>query len=176
MPVGENKYDVFALIENYNKNIYFPKVSYTLKGYTPNADLLLSASGTTKLEQNSKGVIYIPNISSKQYPKVLDISLDNVSAFYGDETEVQKYIKTGAWATRRLTGDTLQVAAKISNTGTKPLSNFDVYALLYDDTRTVYATGRTFVATLGGREESAVVFTWGNIISPANADFIVVER
>jgi hypothetical protein len=138
--------------------------------------LLLSATGSTKLLQNSKGLIYIANINSKQFPKVIDIKLSEALAFSQKETQIQKYVRTGAWASQRTLGNNLQVVAKISNTNVNSLGEMDVYALLYDDTKTVYATGKTYVSGLSGREESAIVFTWGEIKSPTNVDFIIVER
>jgi nitric oxide reductase large subunit len=68
------------------------------------------------------------------------------------------------------------VVVKVENSSVKEFSDIDVYAMLYDDTNTVYAVGKTVLSNIKGRESTAAVFTWGDIASPANADFIVTQH
>jgi hypothetical protein len=53
-------------------------------------------------------------------------------------------------------------------------NNVSIYALLYDDTRTVYAVGKTRVKSLKGREKTAIAYTWGNLPKPTNVEFVLV--
>jgi hypothetical protein len=63
---------------------------------------------------------------------------------------------------------------EIKNPNNQEVRNLDVYAMLYDDTRTVYAVSKTKIFSIKGREKTAVAFTWGDILTPANVEFVVV--
>ncbi len=176
LKVSENKYNIFALLENYNKDVYFPLIPYSISGYNASGTLLLTASGTTNIFQSTQGVIFIPNVSMKQTPRIIDLNLGDYKGFKSVENEVKTNVQTGAWKNQRISGNNLQVVAELKNTGIKGVSAIEVYAMLYDDTKTVYAVGKTFVSSLAGRTNSAVVFTWGNIKDPTKIDFIISEK
>jgi hypothetical protein len=170
-------YNIFALLENSNNNVMFPKIPYTVKAYNTQGDLLLTASGTTSILSSSRSAVYLPKISMKQPPAVVDIDLDPTHvAVRQEDFALQQSVKTSAWTAQRGANNTLQVVVKVENSSVKEFSDIDVYAMLYDDTNTVYAVGKTVLSNIKGRESTAAVFTWGDIASPANADFIVTQH
>lgn len=170
-------YNLFALLENSNTSVYFPKVPYTIKAYNKTGDLLVSASGTTSVLSANRSAIYIPKLQMKQPPSIVDVDIDPAHiALRQTDFALQQSVKTAAWTAQRGANNTLQVVVKVDNASVNEFSDIDIYAMLYDDTRTVYAVGKTTLANIKGRESTAAVFTWGNLPSPANADFIVTRH
>lgn len=177
MAADVDTYNLFALLENSNNSVFFPKVPYAIKAYNKDGDLLVSASGSTSVLSANRSAIYIPKLQMKQQPSIVDVDID--PAYIGlrqTDFSLQESVKTSAWTAQRGANNTLQVVVKMENKSVNEFSDIDVYALLYDDTRTVYAVGKTTLATIKGRESTAAVFTWGNLASPANADFIVTTH
>ncbi len=175
LKVSEGVYDVFALLENYNTEINFPNVPYDVNFYSEEGKLLGSATGSLALLPQSKNAIYLPSLQLGQEPKTIDLSLQphKALAFYNVEN-IPKNVSVENWQAQRGANNSLQVVGEIKNPNNKTVRNIIVYALLYDDTKTVYAVSRTKVASLAGREKSAVTFTWGDILTPTNVDFVVV--
>lgn len=174
VPVDVNTYNVFALLENANTNVYFPKIPYTVKAHNKEGNLLVTASGTTALLSANKSLLYIPKLFMKQAPAIVDVDLDpSYIGLKQTDFKLQQSIKTSAWTAQRGANNTLQVVVKVENKSVNEFSDIEIYALLYDDTKTVYAVGKTVLSSIKGRESTAAVFTWGNLPAPANADFIV---
>lgn len=175
MKVSENVYDIFALVENYNTNINFPNVPYEISFYSVEGKLLGTASGSLALLPQTKAAIYLPSLNLAQEPKTIDLTLKPHKAlsFY-DLESLPKNISVDSWQAQRGANNSLQVVGEIKNPNNQEVKNIDVYALLYDDTRTVYAVSQTKVFSIKGRENTAVAFTWGDIITPTNIEFVVV--
>ncbi len=173
LKVNENKYDIFALVENFNPNISFPKVPYNASVYNSEGILLLSASGTLSVNPSSQAVVYIPNVEIKQEPKIVDFQMSKHNAILQIDSNPNR-INVSTWTSQKGVGDTLQVIGELVNPFTASANNVSIYALLYDDTRTVYAVGKTKIKTLKGREKTAIAYTWGNIPKPTNVEFIFV--
>jgi hypothetical protein len=175
MKVDEGRYDIFALLENFNTNVTFPKVPYEVKFYSAEGKLLGAASGTLQVFPQSKAAIYLPNLRMNQDPKTIDLSLQphRALAFYNTDS-LPKQVSVENWQAQRGANNSLQVIGELKNPYNQEVKNMTVYAMLYDDTRTVYAVSKTEVPSVLGRQKTAVTFTWGNVITPTNADFIVV--
>ena len=62
----------------------------------------------------------------------------------------------------------------LKNPNNEGYRNIDVFAMLYDETKTVYAVSKTNVVSLGGRQTVGVSFSWGDLQSPRNVEFVVV--
>ena len=175
LKVSDSVYDIFALVENYNTEVSFPLVPYNLNFYSSEGKLLGTASGTLSLLPQTKAAIYLPSLQLTQEPKTVDLSLQphKALAFY-DLESIPKNVSVENWQAQRGANNSLQVVGEIKNPNNRQVKNLQVYALLYDDTKTVYAVSRTKVASLAGREKGAVTFTWGDIRTPTNVDFVVV--
>lgn len=175
MKVSDDLYDIFALVENYNTNVTFPAVPYQLSFYSTEGKLLGTASGTLSLLPQTKSAIYLPSLRLKQEPKTIDLSFSPHKALAMYDTEnIPKNVSVENWQAQRGANNSLQVVGEIKNPNNKEVKDVTVYALLYDDTRTVYAVSKTKVYSILGRQKSAVTFTWGNIAIPTNVDFVVV--
>jgi hypothetical protein len=175
MKVSDGVYDVFALVENFNTNVYFPNVPYNISFYSVEGKLLGSASGSLELLPQKKAAIYLPGLQLAQEPKTVDLQMEPHKALeYYDIANLPQNISVESWQAQRGANDSLQVVGEIKNPNNSEVKKLGVYALLYDDTRTVYAVSRTTVTSLGGREKTAVTFSWGNLITPSNVDFVVV--
>jgi hypothetical protein len=175
MPVMEGVYDVFALLENYNTEINFPNVPYEIKMYNTDGKLIGTASGSVALLPQTKAAIYLPRLELAQAPKTIDLSLQPHKALnFLNAGDIPRNISVENWQAQRGANNSLQVVGEIKNPNNQEVRNIDVYALLYDDTKTVYAVSKTKVFSLKGREKTAVAFTWGDVISPTNVDFVVV--
>lgn len=176
--VADDQYDIFALLENFNTDINFPNVPYTLSAYNVDGKLLLTATGTVALYPQTKNAIYIPSTVAQpimQEPKTIDLTLlphKALSIF--NFSDIPRNVSVENWQAQRGANNSLQVVGELSNPNSREVKNVVVYAMLYDDTRTVYAVSKTKVYSIKGREKSAVTFTWGDIISPTNVDFVVV--
>lgn len=173
LKVSENVYDIFALLENYNTEIYFPNIPYNLNFYNDEGKLMGTTTGAFSLFPQSKGVIFLPALSLLQNPKTIDLSLGEHKAmsFNGDQP---KNISVSNWQAQRGANNSLQLVGELKNPNNNSFNNISVYALLYDDTKTVYAVSATKVVSLGGRQTTGVTFSWGDILSPKNVEFVVV--
>jgi hypothetical protein len=176
MKVTDNVYDIFVLVENFNDKVEFPVVPYNLGFYNEQGEALGSSTGTLTIAPQAKGVVYLPNVNIKQLPKVVDFKLGKYAgvANYFNDTPVK--IQVGAWVSQRGANDTLQVVGELENPYSKEYFDLEVYALLYDETKTVYAVGKTEVRKIGGREKTAVAYTWGNIQKPQNVEFVILQK
>lgn len=175
MKVDDGVYDIFALLDNYNLNVTFPKVPYSLNFYSAEGKLLGGASGTLAILPQSKVAIYLPSLRLAQAPKTVDLTiLPHKALLYPNLENIPKDVSVQNWQAQRGANDSLQLVGELKNPYNREVKDIAVYALLYDDTKTVYAVSKTKVTSLKGREKTAVAFTWGNIITPTNADFIVV--
>jgi hypothetical protein len=175
LKVDEGVYDIFALLENYNENVSFPNVPYNISFYSSEGKLLGTASGSLALLPQTKSAIYLPNLKIAQEPKTIDLSLlpHKGMGFY-DLESIPKNISVESWQAQRGANNSLQVVGEIKNPNNQEVKNLEVYAMLYDDTRTVYAVSKTKVYSVKGREKTAVAFTWGDILTPTNVEFLVV--
>lgn len=175
LKVSDGVYDVFALVENFNTTVTFPKVPYVIAFYSVEGKLLGSASGTLSLLPQTKSAVYLPNLKLAQEPKTVDFTLLTHKALSMYNTDsIPKNISVENWQAQRGANNSLQVVGEIKNPNNKEVKNVAVYAMLYDDTKTVYAVSRTKIYSILGREKTAVSFTWGDIITPTNVDFVVV--
>lgn len=175
MKVDEGRYDIFALLENYNTEVYFPNVPYSLSFYSVEGKLLGNATGSISIYPQRRGAIYLPSLELAQEPKTIDFSIEDHKALsFKNPESIPQDVSVENWASQRGANNSLQVVGELKNPNNKEVKNLDVYALLYDDTKTVYAVSKTKVYSLKGREKMAVTFTWGNVLSPANVDFVVV--
>lgn len=175
LKVSDGVYDIFVLLENYNTEVFFPNVPYELSFYSPEGKLLGMASGSLAMLPQTKSAIYLPKLYMAQEPKTIDFSLSPHKAlrFYNTE-EIPRNITVENWQAQRGASDSLQVVGQLKNPNNVEVKKVVVYALLYDDTRTVYAVSRTKINSLKGREQMGIAFTWGDVITPTNVDFVVV--
>jgi hypothetical protein len=169
----ENRYDVFALIENFNPNISFPKVPYNASIYSSEGILLLSASGTISVNPSSQAVVYLPNLEMRQIPKIIDFNLSKHNAILQINNNPNR-INVNTWTSQKGVNNTLQLIGELVNPFSSSANNVSIYALLYDDTRTVYAVGKTKIKSLKGREKTAIAYTWGDLPKPTNVEFVLV--
>lgn len=175
LKVADNIYDIFALVENYNTEINFPNLPYSLTFYSKEGKVLGNATGSLALLPRSKGAIYIPSLQLEQEPKTIDLNLEPHKALAFKDTEsIPQNISVENWQAQRGANNSLQVVGEIKNPNNKQVKNITAYALLYDDTKTVYAVSRTKIVSLAGREKAGIAFTWGDIMTPKNVDFVVV--
>lgn len=174
--VSPNKYDIFALLENFNESVDFPVVPYTVYFYSYEGKLLGNATGTTSITARSRAAVYLANLDISQEPKTIELNLATHTAIRATNTEPKNLLTVKNWQAQRGASDSLSVIGELSNPYNESVSNLDVYALIYDDTKTVYAVSKTVVRSIKGREKQAVAFTWGNIKSPANVEFVVVQN
>jgi hypothetical protein len=172
----QDNYNVAALIENPNANVAFPSVPYNVVAYNKEAQLLVSASGTTSIMPNSRALVYLPNLKMKQFPSIVDINLGIYDGVRDEDRKFTESVTSGAWSYKRGASNSLQLATKIKNSSINKFYSFEVYAILYDDTKSVYATGKTVINEIAGRSDTAAIFTWGDIKDPANVDFIITQN
>jgi hypothetical protein len=171
--VTDGVYDIFALLENYNTKIIFPYVPYTMSIYNSEGKLMATSSGDFSILPQRKNAIFIPSLPLAQAPTTIDLNLEphKALAFYD---ELPQTISVENWKAQRGANDSLQVVGELKNLNNFDVNDITVYALLYDDTKTVYAVSKTKLKSILGRQRTAVTFTWGNIPAPKNADFVVV--
>lgn len=175
LKVSENKYDVFALMDNFNTNIYFPNVPYDMSFYSVEGKLMGSASGSISVLPQRRAVVYFPNLNLAQEPKTVDFAFGEHKAMsFPAEQNVPQNVNVESWQAQRGANESLQVVGEIKNPNTREVRNLSVYAMLYDGTKTVYAVSKTVVDVLPGREKTAISFSWGNIGTPENVDFVVI--
>jgi hypothetical protein len=174
LKVDTDRYDIFALLDNYNTNVFFPKVVYNASVYNVDGILLLAATGTISVNSQSEGVIYIPNVNLKQEPKIIDLQLQKPLGILQLADTTKGKVNVSTWNAQKNVGGALQVIGELVNQGSSEATNVSIYALLYDDTRSVYAVSKTKIRSLKGRERTAIAYTWGDLPKPTNVEFIVV--
>ncbi len=174
--VAPNVYDIFALLDNFNDKIDFPVIPYNVSFYNAEGKLLGIASGTTSVLAKTRGVVYLPSLHMLQDPKTIEFNIGEHKALKSVNPDSKILLNVQNWQAQRGANDTLQVVGELSNPYNESISNVDIYALLYNDTKSIYAVSKTKVRNIIGREKQAVTFTWGNIKSPQNVEFIVVQN
>jgi hypothetical protein len=175
--VSDGKYDIFSLLENFNQNIEFPAVPYNLSFYNFEGKLLGNASGTVSVSAQGQTPIYIPNLDIAQNPKTIELKLGEYKGIkIANPDDNIKLVSVSNWQVKRGANESLQVTGEIANPYNFEVQNLNVYAMLYDDTKTVYAVSSTYVRNIRGREKQAVTFSWGNLRTPANVTFIVTPK
>lgn len=173
LKVDENHYDIFALLENFNTEVYFPKVPYTLSFYNDQGVLMGTSTGELFMYPQSRGAVFIPHLELAQNPKTVDLTLGE-SKGLRFVWQIPRNVSVESWTAQRGANNSLQLVGELKNPNNVSFSNIDVYALLYDETRTVYAVSKTNVVKLLGRQTTGLAFTWGDIESPRNVEFVVV--
>jgi hypothetical protein len=125
------------------------------------------------LYPQSRGAVFIPNLEIFQNPKTIDLQLGEYKALKFTDL-LPRNISIESWTAQRGANNSLQLVGELKNPNNQAYKNIDVYAMLYDDTKTVYAVSKTNVVSLGGRQTVGVSFTWGDLQSPRNVEFVVV--
>jgi len=176
LKVTDGVYDIFALLENFNTDVTFPNIPYEMSFYSVEGKLLGSTTGSISMYPQRKAVVYLPSLRLSQEPKTVDLVLEQHKALSISKSDIElipQNVSVENWQAQRGANESLQVVGELKNPNNREVKNLNVYAMLYDDTQTVYAVSKTKVFSLKGREKTAVAFTWGNIISPTNVEFVV---
>ena len=175
LKVTDNTYDIFALLENFNTQIYFPNIEYDLAFYSVEGKLLGSTTNNVAILPQNKAAIFIPSVNLAQEPKTIDLSFRPHKALrFNNFASLPKNVSVESWQAQRGANNSLQVVGEIKNPNNDAVKDIYIYAMLYDDTKTVYAVSGTKLNFILGRQKTAVTFTWGNILTPKNIEFIVL--
>lgn len=177
LPQNSGRLDVIAYVENPNAFAAAKDVRYEIEFLGENGTTLGTKTGTIDLPPAASVPIYIPNafadaLSVRQ--TFLSFERESIR-WYTPEEELEPF---GVDAIQVAgTEDAPRVTATITNPSTDSSRNVKVVATLFDEEGVVFAASQTVIASLAGRGEASVVFTWNAAFSsnPARIDVRVVR-
>ncbi len=174
LSVASTTYEVVALLSNPNANASISRARYTFKLFS--SDSLVPVKAIT-------GEVYVPKgaeVALFEGPFVLEEGVVPVRATLEWEPGTLIWEKDGqdtpalnliASEFTRLESSP-RLTALITNPNLFSVSNVDLVALLYDETGSIFAAGRTFIEALAPGEETPALFTWPR---PLPGDVVEVE-
>lgn len=157
--LDDSKYGVAALIENKNDHFGVERLDYTFKIFGVDQVLLTTVSGYTYLNPNERVVLYEPNVilSGNEPERVL---LEFATTTWLRQ-EMPTPIKLSKSEERFVNSSpNPQARAVIHNDSLETYRDIDIYIVLSDIERNIFAVSQTFIPELGPDEARDVFFNW----------------
>lgn len=176
--VRDGVYNFTALIENKNKLLTAENVPYEVRVYDDKNILISQDNGLISIPAGSVFAVFKPSIDtgaripSRAFLTILsapnwrEISSDNLRQVFVSESIFK-------------TEETIsKVEAILENRYVFPISNIDVYAILYDSEDNAFATSRTFIEVLSKESFKNIIFTWPEVFDqkPSRIEVLPVIR
>lgn len=156
--VIDGQYNAVAYVENRNKQVGTPSLSYTFSLYD-DAGLITERSGTTVLPPDGVYPIFEGRIETQgRVPTKTTISFgDNTQWFPGkvgrDQFTLAQRSLVGADSRPRL-------ITQLTNTSLDTAKDVEVVAVIFNSQKKPLTASRTFLTEFPGRSTQEVVFTW----------------
>ncbi len=166
-----------AYLENNYPNAGIRNVQYQFSLFDANNELITSRSGSTFIAGVGHTVIIEPLIQiGNQVPVVTRFSITGADNWEKLPTTVQNVtLKTDRTSLEEL-ATTTRLTAVLSNTGTMPLANVPVVAILYDAQDNAITASKTEILSVAPGEQIQAYFTWPFILSQSVARIEIVPR
>lgn len=177
LPQSSGRLDVIAYVENPNPFAAAKDVRYQIEFIGDSGVTLGTKNGSVDLPPAASVPIFIPNAFADALSvRQTFLSFDAASvAWYAPEKELKPFAVEGIQIEG--TEDAPRVSATVTNPSTDSFRNLKVVATLFDEEGVVFASSQTVIASLAGRGEADVVFTWNAPFksAPARIDVRVVR-
>jgi hypothetical protein len=174
LEAGAGRYDVAAMIDNFNGQLGIKNISYVLRIYDKDGALITDKSGTTFVNPLEKIVIFEPGlITDKRVAASAELTITDQSDWLKIAPEtarvtMERVIDGGSFTT----DSSPRLHYRISNNSLLPLSSLIVTVVLNDENQNAYAGSQTQVDLLAAGETKDIYFTWPAKLSrnPASID------
>lgn len=157
--VTEGQYNAVAYVENRNRGVGMPALSYTFTLYDDRGAVITTRSGTTPLPPDGLYPIFEGRIATGgKVPARTFIELAPADNWQGaakgrEQFEVRSRELVGADGRPRLN-------TVIYNTSLEEEQNMEIVATIFDARGKALTASQSVIPRFAGREEQQVVFTW----------------
>lgn len=156
--IGENNYSVVSLFENKNADLVAKDLGYTIKLFNSQNELVGERAGEIKnVWPREPLIIFESNIQTED--RVIRSLIELEEDIWWEETEVERPSLSVSFKSFE-PEPYPRVTATISNNSAKNLSDIDIYIVISDYERNVFATSATLVDSLLSNTSREVFFTW----------------
>lgn len=173
----DNNYGIAALIENQNNNFGIGSLDYVFKVFGDGQVLLATVPGNTYVNPDEKVVIYEPNISlgesgTARAVVVLELA---TTTWQRQNTPTKIELKTSEERFDNNAFGGPQARAVIRNDSLETYRDVEVYVVLSDSGRNVFAVSSTVVPELGAGEAKNIFFTWPRPFDVASSSEVIID-
>lgn len=157
--VAKGAYNLVAYIQNPNVDYISQPAKYVFKVYDEKNVLIATREGVVGIPTSKVFPIFEPTIQTGEaIPKYVTFEFVNGVTwieYFGNKPELEVLEQK---LSRQDTSPKLD--AKIVNRTLNTYKNVEVVAIIYDSEGNGVLSSRTFIDTIGDKEEISVVFTW----------------
>ncbi len=156
--IGDNNYSVVSLFENKNVNLVAKNLDYSIKLFNSQNQLVGERMGIVKnVWPREPLIIFESNIQTNG--SVVRSLVELKEDIWWEETKVEKppvLVNFKSFQSEPYP----RVTATISNDSARHLTEIDVYVVISDYERNVFAASATLVDSLPGDTSREIFFTW----------------
>ncbi len=160
-PVSNNVYNLFAYIENQNKNSAVRNVSYEFRIYDTNNLLIGRRQGSTFIPPNSRFAVFESRFDAGQAtPKSVTFEFTSPLVWIKQDPSLQTM---PIHIDKVVLGDdpkSPSLSAQITNDSIYKLPQFDVITILYDNDQNAISVSKTHKDGLNSNSSTPLFFTW----------------
>jgi Mg-chelatase subunit ChlD len=156
--IREGEYSAVAYVENPNRGAGIERLQYTFRFTDEQGAVVREISGVTFAEPNNRFPIFEGPIRLAERPANVRITFDPDTFFIrSPDEDIPLFVEN----TTLLASETNpRISALVRNASIRPMSNVQVYAVVYDRPNVPIAASRTVVEFLPANTERRITFTW----------------
>ncbi len=165
-PVTGSDYNLFAYVENQNKNGAVYNIPYEFRVYDTDNKLIGRRQGSTFIPANQRfGVFEARFDAGTSIPKSVTFSFTGPFVWYKKAPTIQTLPIRIDKITFGSDPASPTLTAQISNDSIYDLPEFDVMTVLYDSSHNAINVSKTHKDGLKSNETAPILFTWPNAFS-----------
>ena len=156
--IVDGQYNVVAYVENRNRDIGSPTLSYTFKLYD-DAGLIVERTGSTVLPPDGAYPIFEGRImTGSRVPTKTTLAFGTEALWRKGEVGREQF----ELVRRELTNadSKPRLAAELRNTSLAEAQDVEIIATIFDSAKRPLTASRTFLEYFPGRSAQEVIFTW----------------
>lgn len=156
--VSPGYYNAIAYIENFNLDSYAQSVPYTFLLYDAEGRLILERAGEVNINGEPIVPVFAGGLATGSLkPVIVRLEVPALPAWYRMREEYTTRIEQQ----RYIPSATVQeIQAELVSVEVIPLSNIEVFAVVYDLEKNAMAASKTLVPFLGPQAKAQLTFTW----------------
>jgi len=175
-PVVDTNYNLVAFVENRNKGTAVLNAQYEFRIYDTNNKLIGRRQGTTFIPPNQQFAVFESRFNSGE-SKIKSVSFEFIQPLLWVKKAPTLQLLPIHVEDINLDNnvDTPTLYANIVNDSIYTIPEFDVIAILYDETGNAINASKTHKSKLSNNDILPVVFTWPEAFSsiPATKDILI---
>lgn len=165
-PVTGSVYNLLAYVENQNKTASVPDVNYEFRVYDNNGKLIGRREGHTFIPPNQRFAVFEARFDAgTSVPKNTTFEFTGNMNWFKKDPVIQRLPIKIDRITLGENTEAPTLTARINNESIYDLPEFDVIAILYDESKNAIAVSKTHKDKLDSGTTLPILFTWPNAFS-----------